>query len=96
MEPMKPMAPIKMAPMRDEQPWWDSGLGEPATSGSQNGLRYAFFPERRRLLVEKDGRVTAYDSGERHIDGVSQQSGGSVTFRDQNGEVDLDALTVAR
>ena len=44
MEPMKPMKP--MAPM---EKWWPADLGDPSTSGAQNDMRYAFFPDERRL-----------------------------------------------
>ena len=92
MKPMRPMEPMKpMEPLKGEAPWWPSDLGEPATRGSQGGLRYAFFPEKHRLLVEKDGAVTAYDSGDHRIGGVSQGSG-SLRFTDEVGEVDLGSL----
>lgn len=91
MEPMKPMAP--MEPMRFDR-WWPQDLGEPSTSGAQNGMRYAAFPDRRRLLIERDGVLTTYDSGSHRITGVSQQAGATATlaFTSQNGAVDLDSL----
>ncbi len=95
MEPMKPMEPLKpMAPMKPMggDAWWPKDLGMPASSGSQNGMRYAFFPDRKRLLVETDGRVVAYDSGDHAISGVQQAGGGSATFSDRDGTVDLKDL----
>jgi hypothetical protein len=55
---------------------------------------YAFFPEKRRLLVEQSGKLTTYDSGDHRISGVSQQQsqGQSLAFTDQNGLVKLDDL----
>ena len=100
MEPMKPMQP--MAPMKPMKPmdpsasdWWPEGLGRPGSSGAQNGLRYAFFPEQRRLAIEQDGKVTQYDTGEHRINGVSQQqsgTGGMPKFTSQSGDVDLSSL----
>jgi hypothetical protein len=89
MEPMKPMEPLKFDP-----PWWPEELGEPASSGGQNGMRYAFFPQKRRLLVEADGRKTIYDSADHQISGVSQQSGhaSSLVFNSQSGPVALETL----
>ncbi len=89
MEPMKPMQPMDFG-----KPWWPSELGSPATSGAQNGRRYAFFPDKHRLLIEDNGKLTTYDSGEHRISGVSQQDGGtrSLSFTSQNGEVRLDDL----
>ena len=92
MEPMKPMQPMK--PMEAGPAWWPDGLGQPASSGGQNGTRYAFFPDHRRLAVERDGKVTLYDSGDHRIGGVSQEQGGGGTlaFTSQHGEVTLDRM----
>ena len=101
MEPMKPMAPMQpIAPMKPMSPmsppddsWWPEGLSNPSSSGGQNGLQYAFFPEQRRLAVSQDGQVSQYDTGEHRISGVSQQSGsGGPRFTSASGEVDLASL----
>ncbi len=99
MEPMKPMKPMDgmkpmepMKPMEGTKPWWPEDLGSPSTSGAQNGMKYAFFPDKQRLLIERDGTVSTYDSGDHRIGGVSQANGGSVTFTSQNGDVDLGSL----
>jgi hypothetical protein len=86
---MKPMAPLKYDP-----PWWPEELGQPASSGGQNGMRYAFFPHKRRLLVEEDGKKTVYDSADHQISGVSQQSGhtSSLVFTSHSGPVALETL----
>ena len=85
-----------MEPMDFGDPWWPDELGKPASSGSQNDMRYAFFPKARRLLVERDGTLTTYDSGDHQIDGVAQQASGSPTFASDGGEVRLDDLEVVR
>ncbi|BAQ48421.1 MULTISPECIES: SHOCT domain-containing protein [Methylobacterium] len=76
--------------------WWPDGLGQPATSGSQNDARYAFFPQARRLAIESGGRVTLYDTGDHRIGGVSQQQGSShsLAFTSQFGPVRLEELPV--
>ncbi|GJD95125.1 SHOCT domain-containing protein [Methylobacterium iners] len=75
--------------------WWPPELGQPATSGAQNAMRYAYFPRHRRLAVEIDGRLAVYDTGEHEISGVSQAQGGgqSLRFTGRGGAVDLAALT---
>jgi hypothetical protein len=88
---MKPME--AMAPMDGGDAWWPQDLGSPASSGSQNGMRYAFFPDKKRLLVESDGKTKTYDSGDHTIDGVQQADGGPATFSDAYGTVDLTDLT---
>ena len=95
MEPMKPMKPMEpMKPMGGGEKWWPEELGQPSASGSQNGMRYAFFPDKQRLLIEQDGTLTTYDSGDHRISGVSQGGGQgqSPAFTSQNGSVKLDEL----
>jgi len=92
MQPMKPLEPMK--PMTPQPPWWPTNWGEPAASGSQNDIRYAFFPGERRLLIQLNGTIKTYDSGEHHISGVSQSHSGShgVAFTSQLGRLDLSQL----
>ena len=95
MKPMKPMAPLKpMEPMSAAEKWWPDELGQPSASGSQDGLRYAFFPDKQRLLLERDGKLTHYDTGDHRISGVSQQASTrqEIAFASQNGAVKLDEL----
>ena len=75
---------------------WPAELGAPATAGSQNDMRYAWFPQTRRLGIVSGGQMTIYDTGEHQIGGVSQaQSGGqSLTFTSQFGTVNLSDLRV--
>lgn len=88
MEPMKPMEP--MEPMKTEK-WWSENLGDPSSTGSQNSMRYAFFPKSHRLLIEMNEKLSAYDTGDHQITGV-QQSGDLPSFSSQNGAVRLSEL----
>ncbi|MBV9653154.1 MAG: SHOCT domain-containing protein [Acetobacteraceae bacterium] len=74
--------------------WWPADLGTPSSAGAQNDMRYAFFPERRRLLVQAGGRLSAYDTGDHAIFGFGQQQGGdqSLTFTSDRGAVRLSDL----
>ena len=83
-----------MAPMSSIERWWPEVLGDPATAGSQDGMRYAFFPDKQRLLIEENGDLRTYDSGDHRISGVSQQQshGHSLAFTSQSGVVDLAQL----
>jgi len=76
--------------------WWPSHLGSPSAVGGQNDIRYAAFPSSRRLVVERQGRMTIYDTADHVISGVSQaQSGRStLTFSSQHGEVNIADLDV--
>ncbi|TDH64068.1 hypothetical protein E2C06_03160 [Dankookia rubra] len=92
---MKPMTPMKpMEPMDPGPAWWPEELGQPASSGGQDGVQYAFFPDARRLAIRRDGRVTVYDSGQHRISGVAQRQGGSraVVFSGAEGEVAAEDL----
>ena len=76
--------------------WWGPELKFPNTSGGQNGMRYAYFAQARRLAIESNGQVIIYDTLDHSIGGVSQQQSGgySVTFSSQYGYVDLSRLPV--
>lgn len=74
---------------------WPADLGRPGASGAQGDMRYAVFPDTRRLAIREGDRLSVYDTGEHRIGGVSQQQGGSssLTFSSQHGPVSLDSLT---
>lgn len=71
--------------------WWPAGLGSPASTGAQDGMRYAYFPERRRLAVESGSGIALYDTGDHRITGVSQANG-NLGFTGPAGAVALDRL----
>jgi hypothetical protein len=77
--------------------WWPADLGMPASTGAQNSMRYACFPDRRRLALDVNGQVSVYDTGDHWITGFSQQQSGdqSLTFTSQYGVVRLDSLPLA-
>ncbi|TEW54888.1 SHOCT domain-containing protein [Psychromonas sp. RZ22] len=72
--------------------WWPMDLGSPFSSGAQNNIRYAVFPQ--RLAVELNGQVLVYDTLDHNIGGVSQQQGGndSLTFSSQWGTINVNSL----
>ncbi len=74
--------------------WWPRDLGLPSATGAQNDMRYACFPDQRRLAVMRDGRVRVYDTGEHRIGDFSQQQSGtqSLTFTSRSGPVRLEDL----
>jgi hypothetical protein len=77
--------------------WWPDYLGSPSATGAQNDMRYACFPDRRRLAVMRGGHVRVYDTGEHRIGGFSQQQSGSqsLSFTSQMGSVRLEDLKEA-
>jgi len=76
--------------------WWPRDLGRANSTGAQNGVRYAYFAQARRLAIEIDGKVTVYDTLDHQISSFSQQQshGGSLTFSSQHGLVDVASLPV--
>lgn len=78
--------------------WWPdwANLGMASSTGGQNNIRYAVFPQSRRLAVEANGKVTVYDTLDNQIGGVSQQQGGdaSLTFSSQYGVIQVSSLPI--
>jgi hypothetical protein len=76
--------------------WWGADLRWPNSTGAQNGVRYAYFAQARRLAVEVNGRVTIYDTLDHQIGGFSQQQsyGVSLSFNSQYGLIDVARLPV--
>lgn len=76
--------------------WWGDSLRWPNSTGAQNGARYAYFAQARRLAIEVNGHVTIYDTLDHQIGGFAQQQshGGSLTFSSQYGLVEVASLPV--
>ena len=84
------------APQQISDHWWGADLGVPAASGSQNNIRYAYFPATQRLAVLQEDQLIIYDTGSHGITGIAQQqsSTGSLTFTSQRGAVRLSDLSI--
>ena len=76
--------------------WWPNDLRWPNSTGAQNGVRYAYFGQARRLVIEVNGNVTVYDTLDHQIGGFSQQQSfdGSLSFSSQYGLVNVGSLPV--
>jgi hypothetical protein len=74
--------------------WWPSGLGRPGAVGAQNEMRYAVFPETRRLVLDDHGTISLYDTGSHQIFGVAQAQSADQTlsFTSQEGLVKVADL----
>jgi hypothetical protein len=75
--------------------WWPAGLGRPGAVGAQNDLRYAIFPETRRLVIDDRGAVSVYDTGAHRIFGIAQaqSSDRTLSFTSQDGLVRVADLS---
>lgn len=80
--------------------WWPAELGVPSSTGSQNDVRYAYFPLLNRIAILQGGRVQIYDTQGHNIHGVhqqqQQQSGmsGGLQFTSQNGTFGISTLPI--
>jgi hypothetical protein len=76
--------------------WWPADLRWPNSTGAQNGVRYAYFAQARRLVIDVGGTVTVYDTLDHQIGGFSQQQsvGGTLGFTSQYGLMDVTRLPV--
>jgi hypothetical protein len=70
-------------------------LGRPGAVGVQNDLRYAVFPETRRLVIDDDGALSVYDTRSHRIFGVAQAQSAdqTLTFTSQDGLVRIADLS---
>ncbi|QOR39978.1 SHOCT domain-containing protein [Billgrantia diversa] len=80
----------------DNTAWWPAELGAPNATGEQNGLRYAYFAQARRLVVQTEEAIQVYDTLDHRIGGFAQQQGSRSRFTliSQHGQVDLASLPV--
>jgi hypothetical protein len=74
--------------------WWPASFGHPTTAGAQNGIRYAYFPDKQRLLVQQGARIDAYDTAGVQISGAAQQQGhtSTLTFASDRGTISTKEL----
>jgi hypothetical protein len=74
---------------------WPSELGIPSTSGTSPEMRYAYFPQSRRLAVEWSGVLTIYDTAEYQFRGMLQPHSAeavSISILTQRGRIRLADL----
>lgn len=80
--------------------WWPEELGIAASVGGQNQVRYAYFPDARRIAFDpgNGASVTMLDTQDHQIGGFSQQQSGpgdpymGITFSSQFGQFALSSL----
>jgi hypothetical protein len=58
--------------------WWPSEFGHPASTGGQNDLSYAHFPDRDRLAIRMGNDVSIFDTQGLNIGGFSQQQSNGI------------------
>jgi hypothetical protein len=58
--------------------WWPSELGRPGSTGGQNQLSYAYFPEKNRVLVRDGEAISIFDTTGHDVSGFSQQQQNNI------------------
>ena len=53
--------------------WWPETFGNASSTGSQNNLRYAYFPSINRLAIDDGGRIEVYDTTGYDIGGFGRR-----------------------
>jgi hypothetical protein len=91
---VRPGDEVSYRPPRRSDDWWPAGLGRPAAVRAQNDLRYAVFPETRRLVIDDQGAVSVYDTKSHRIFGIAQAQSAdrTLTFTSQDGLVRIADL----
>jgi hypothetical protein len=90
--------PRTPAPAREVVPraaWWPAELGTPSSTGAQNDIRFAYFRDRERLVIEDKGTLSIYDTHGLAIHGIGQQQGsgqGEIVLSTSGGPVRLSEL----
>jgi hypothetical protein len=74
--------------------WWPADLGIPSSVGAQNDMRYAVFPDAKRLAIQDGGQIAVYDTSDHKIFGVAQAQSHdqTLTFSSQSGLVRVSEL----
>jgi len=82
---------LQPLPTGYQQTWYPQELGMPSSSGSQNTMRYAYFADSCRLVIEQNGNISVYNTLNHQISGVSQQQSDTqnLSFTSQYGYVNL-------
>jgi hypothetical protein len=85
---------VSFRSMSGSADWWPAGLGRPGAVGSQNDLRYAVFPDARRLVIDDHGTISVHDTGSHRIFGVAQaqSTDQTLSFTSQDGLVRVTDL----
>jgi hypothetical protein len=100
-EPDSPAA-LSRVDLPAGESWWPASYGHPSAQGCQSGIRYAWFPGRRCVLVQVGSRIDCFDTADRQVHGVGQSSASAVepqqghtsrlVLTTSTGEIPLDHL----
>jgi hypothetical protein len=81
-----------VSPAGSQGRWWPADLGRASTDEQLTDLRYAYFPDTHRLIVEDAGERKIFATGEHDIMRVTRCRYGGVVFTSQLGKFMLPCL----
>ena len=87
-------AVLQAASSRDgsSSEWWPSDLGCASATEALTDLRYAYFHDSHRLVIEDCGERKIFDTGEHEIMRVARCRFGGIVFTSQLGKYMLPCL----
>jgi hypothetical protein len=74
---------------------FDAIYGKPAFQGSQNDMKYAYYPEKHIFILEQYGELGKYNTKGYQVSGVSQQQSNfsqDLKLNTDKGEIAISAL----
>ena len=80
------------APRSGAERWWPDDLGRASADEQLTDLRYAYFRDRHRLIVDEAGQRKIFDTGEHDIMRVTRCRYGGIVFTSQLGKFMLPCL----
>ena len=75
--------------------WWPDDLGRASSDEELTDLRYAFFRDKHRLIIDDAGEHKIFDTGEHEIMRVTRCRFGGIVFTSQLGKFMLPCLVKA-
>lgn len=79
--------------------WWPGHFkSAPASTGTQNEYRYAYFPKENALVIQTGGKTTVYDTTGHTITGFGQQQSTvpGFHFHTRQGNIAVSSLPKKR
>ena len=72
--------------------WWPADLGAASSDAALSDLRYAYFHDKHRLVIDDAGERNIFDTGEHDIMRVTRCRYGGIVFTSQLGKFMLPCL----
>jgi hypothetical protein len=88
------MMPVSIQPDGKEVSWWPKAFGKADIQGETDTLRYAYFSEHHRLIVQTNQRTRFFDTTGFHIHSIG--SVGGADFMNAIVKTDVGEFALSR